>query len=172
MDKAFPQFNPGDLLISARSLNLIFVLDPSSQKIKWWRSGGWRRQHDPDWNATGTITLYNNNMHRQVSSIVEVNPTLYTQHELFDGSQGQFYSWMRGKHQLLPNGHLLITSPQQGRIFEVNQKGEIVFEFLNVYEQTHKVNLLVSEGKWLDPNYFDFDPLHPPSCLSSLSADP
>ena len=172
LDKAFPQFNQGDLLISARSLNLIFVLDPNSQKIKWWRSGGWRRQHDPDWNATGTITLYNNNMHRQTSSIIEINPTLYTQHELFDGSKGQFYSWMRGKHQLLPNGHLLITSPQQGRIFEVNQKGEIVFEFLNVYEQTHKVNILVSEGKWLDLNYFDFDPLHPPSCLKSLSTDP
>ena len=108
-------------------------------------------------------------MHRNVSSIIELNPTLYTQNDLFEGQSLQFYSWMRGKHQLLPNGHLLITSPQQGRIFEVNQQGELVFEFLNVYERNQKINLLVSEGQWFEPSFFNFDPLQGAKCMSSSS---
>ena len=36
-----------------------------------------------------------------------------------------------GNHQWLPNGNVLITESWQGRAFEVNPRGEIVWEYVN-----------------------------------------
>lgn len=153
--KAFPQFEVGDLLVSLRSLNLIFVFSPQSLKIKWWRSGAWRRQHDPDWQADGTITVFNNNMHRDVSTVVKIDPKTYHQQVLYEGSEEKFYTWMRGKHEVLDNGHLVLSSPQQGRVFELNQDGKVVFEFVNRYDE--QKTMLVSELLTLPLDYFDKD---------------
>ena len=150
--KAFPQFKPGDLLVSFRSINLVFVISPKTQKIKWWRIGAWRRQHDPDWNPDGTITVFNNNMHKKVSSIIKIDPKTYQHEVIFDGAKERFYTWMRGKHEILDNGHIAISSPQQGRAFEVNLQGEVVFEFVNRYDDNR--TLLVSEMITLPLDYF------------------
>ena len=150
--KAFPQFEPGDLLVSFRSINLIFVISPKSQKIKWWRIGAWRRQHDPDWRPDGTITVFNNNMHQKVSSIVKIDPKTYQHEVIFDGVKEKFYTWMRGKHEILDNGHIVVSSPQQGRVFEVTPEGEVVFEFVNRYDDQR--TLLVSEMVTLPVDYF------------------
>ena len=62
---------------------------------------------------------------------------------------------MRGKHELLSNGHLVLSSPQQGRVFELNQDGEVVFEFVNRYDE--QKSMLVSELLTLPIDYFDED---------------
>ena len=153
--EAFPQFEVGDLLVSLRSLNLIFIFSPKDLKIKWWKSGAWRRQHDPDWQADGTITVFNNNMHRDISTVVKINPKTYEHQIMYEGSEEKFYTWMRGKHELLSNGHLVLSSPQQGRVFELNQDGEVVFEFVNRYDE--QKSMLVSELLTLPIDYFDED---------------
>ena len=149
---AFPQFEVGDLLMSYRSLNLIFVVSPRSSEIKWWRMGAWRRQHDPDWQSDGSITVFNNNMHLGTSTIVKIDPKTYEHKILYDGTEELFYSSIRGKHEVLDNGHISITSPQQGRAFEVNKQGEVVFEFANQYDDNRA--LLISEMITLPLNYF------------------
>ena len=55
----FSEFSEGDLMISSRSLNLVFIVNPISLKIKDLFFGKTRRQHDPDWNR-GYITIYDN----------------------------------------------------------------------------------------------------------------
>jgi hypothetical protein len=164
---SFPQFNAGDLLLSLRSLNAILVLDPESKKIKWWRTGATSRQHDPDWQSDGSITVYDNQMRdknkiniksNKYSRIVKMNVDDYSTKVLYNGETDKFYSNIRGRHQILPNGNILITSSMQGRVFMVNPKGEIVFEFINEYDNNGDI-LLISEAKWLPQDFFDFNVL-------------
>ena len=149
----YPQFNVGDLLISLRSPNLIFVMDPETHRIKWWRQGAVRRQHDPDWNDQGTITIFNNNMHRGYSSIVEMDPVTLKTNKVVAGDAYGFYTWVRGKHQRIPGGGYLITSTEQGRVFEVNSQGEVTFEFINRYGENNEF-LAISEARYLPMDFF------------------
>lgn len=41
---------------------------------------------------------------------------------------------MRSKHQYLPNGNVLIADTITGRVIEVNPKGDVVWEFINRYD--------------------------------------
>jgi hypothetical protein len=154
----YPQFRVGDLLVSLRQPNLIFVMDPETLKVKWWRQGLARRPHDPDWNERGTITIFSNNSHRGYSNIVELNPATMDHDIVVVGQKYQFYSSIRGKHQLEPNGSYLITSSNQGRVFEVDPRGNITFEFLNVYSDNGQSGeaeyLVVSEARFLPENFF------------------
>jgi len=163
---SYPEFSSGDLLLSMRSLNAVMVVDPSSKKIKWWRVGAYSRQHDPDWQPDGIITVFDNQMRDKhgvaqatetprFSRIVGIDPENFNTEVLYDGKKDHFYSNIRGKHQLLPNKDILITSSQQGRVLITDPDGETVFEFLNRYDE--KKALLVSEAMWLPRDYFNFD---------------
>ena len=161
----FPQFNPGDLLLSMRSLNAVMVLDPGTKKIKWWRLGACSRQHDPDWQPDGSITVYDNQMfdknnlnftNEKFSRIVKITVDNYQADVLYDGKKDNFYSNIRGKHEILPNGNILITSSMQGRIMIVNSAGETLFEFINPYDEKGNV-LTLSESIWLPNDFFSFN---------------
>lgn len=153
---AFPQFSAGDLLVSLRSLNLIFVLDPDTKKIKWWRMGLARRQHDPDWEPNGTISVLDNNMNRGISHIIRVDPQSYAAKVIFNGKKEHFYSEHQGEHSILPNGNILIASAQQGRVFEVDKEGKIVFEFLNNYSKKDNERLITTAARWIPADFFNF----------------
>ena len=57
-------------------------------------------------------------------------------------SEGQrMFTAIRGKHQSLPNGNLLITETDPGRVFEVNSRGEVVWEFINRYDEENVVSV-------------------------------
>ena len=152
----FPQFSVGDLLISLRSLNLVFVVDPNSHEIKWWRVGLVRRQHDPDWQPDGSITIFDNNMHREPSRIVKVDPKDLSHKVIFDGTDENLYTRNSGNHQMLPNGNILMTVSQQGRVVEVTPDGEVAFEFLNTYDADEDTALPVMECIYLPEGFFDF----------------
>ncbi len=153
---AFPGFEKGDLLISFRTTNLVFILDPDSLKVKWWRVGPWDRQHDPDWNADGTISVFSNN-ERGVgkhSNIIVIDPETYAFRSLLAGKDYDFRSTFNGMHQITDHGSLLISSGLQGRLFEVDRNGEVIFDFINSYSWEHERALRVAEARYLESDFF------------------
>lgn len=144
MAPAFPMFKTGDLMLSLRNRNLIVVTDPEVKTVKWWRIGPWIRQHDPDFEPDGTITVFDNHSDETLdgsrqggSRIVQVNPATNETRILYGGTEKQhFYSPERGTHQMQSDGSVLITEAQGGRVFEVDPKGNIVWEFVNRYDAT------------------------------------
>jgi hypothetical protein len=153
---AYPDFSAGDLLVSFRNLNLVFVIEQESLKVKWWRIGSWRSQHDPDWQPNGEITVYNNNSPLgPFSNIVSIDPSTYETEILVDGVEFNFFSASRGKHQVLPGGNVLITSTNQGRVLEVNSDNQVVFEFRNLFDLDKNEYLAVSEAMFLPQDYFE-----------------
>lgn len=150
---AFPMFAAGDLLLSFRSLNMIAVIDPDSAALKWRRIGPWRRQHDPDWLADGTISVYDNGMGLGRSLIRRVDPQSGEVTTAYEASPAEdFYSFRRGKHQTLPNGNILITESERGRVLEVTPDGETVWVFSNRYDV--KRNGLVNSAMLLPADFF------------------
>ncbi len=159
----FLGFAPGDLLVSARALNLVFVLDPDSLQIKWWRMGATQRQHDPDWLPDGRFLILNNRMSRGYSEVVAMDPNSFETEVVFDGRQNDFYTRIRGKVQSLRSGSLLVTSPQQARAFEVDPQGRVALEILNRDPADETRNFVISEMRWLPPTYFERNPVECPS---------
>ena len=79
MAAAFPQFAAGDLLVSMRNINAIAVLDGTTLLVKWWRTGPFLRQHDPDFLPNGHILVFDNRLGGRdrrfgESRIVEIDP--------------------------------------------------------------------------------------------------
>jgi len=171
---AFPGFAPGDLAVSYHTTNLIFVLDPVTLEIKWWYSGAGDGQHDPDWEADGTITIFNNRWRddrrgsEPASTIVAIDPRSHSHHTLLDGARYGFYSRTNGRHQVTDRGSVLVTSSRQGRVFEVDLKnGEVIFDFVNVYDRAAGQTLHLSEAFALRPDFFTTDAFE--SCQSQLA---
>lgn len=145
----FPMFAPGDLLVSMRNLNLVFALDPRTRRIKWLTNDNLLRQHDPDWNPSGEISVLDNQIGGQFSRIVSFAPATGAHRTVVNGKALDFYTRIRGKHQSLPQGGMLITSSEQGRILELGRDGRTSAELL-VHDPDHPGrNFVVSEARFL-----------------------
>jgi hypothetical protein len=151
---SFPQFEAGDLLISLRNNHLVAVVDRQDHVLKWWQHGPWLFQHDPDFLASGLISVYDNNSQRGKSKILTVDPRTGEVDDPLHGGEVRFYSKAMGKHQHLPNGNVLIVVPGEGRVLQVTASGRRVFEFNNVVEDLEGVNAHVAHALWLPREHF------------------
>ena len=138
----FPQFAAGDLILSLRNYNLVLVVDPRTRKVKWHQTGPWLKQHDPDFEPNGRISVFSNNTDGTDtgallggSTIIEIDPrTRATSVEYGHGPNQRLFTKYRGKHQRLPNGNEVIVESHAGRVLEINDRDEIVWEFVNRYD--------------------------------------
>jgi len=154
---AFVGFDTGDLLLSSRSLSLVFIVDPDTLAIKWWRAGATQRQHDPDWGPSGKITVYDNRMDKNFSQIMSIDPDTFRTNIVLDGSTDDFYSRIRGKHQISEYGNLIVTSTQQGRVFEVDPDGNMVIDIVNTKPGSKDFNYAISQAIWLPLDAFHIE---------------
>jgi hypothetical protein len=71
-----------------------------------------------------------------------VDPVSRDVETLYEGTEGEpFFTAGRGKADLLGNGNFLITETQFGRVFEVTPGGEIVWSFINRYDDDRIVQV-------------------------------
>ncbi len=146
----FPLFAAGDIAVSMRELNMVMVFDPVSKVVKWHQIGPWLRQHDPEFMADGRISIFNNNTYRTdyigqdgqtdltadfATNIIAVDPVTGESSVVFGQREGQeMLSVVRGQHELLDNDGMIISEFDGGRVLQVNAAGEIVWEYVNRYD--------------------------------------
>jgi hypothetical protein len=134
----FEQFDRGDIMVSLRNINTLFVLDGESYDIKWAFTYPLIWQHDPDFTEDGYITVFDNQIERPSpdapvggSRILRIDPETSDYEIIYGGSDEQyFYTEIGGKHQHLPNGNILISEMWGDRVFEITPGGEVVWSWL------------------------------------------
>jgi hypothetical protein len=142
MAARFPSFRAGDIMISLRNLNLIAVIDRETKAIKWSMVGPFLRQHDPDFLEDGRIAVFDNRRDDSDgrvfggSRVLDVDPATREIGVFYEGrSAGEFFANIMGEHQRLANGNGLIVESERGRVFEVTPDGEIVWTYINRWDQ-------------------------------------
>jgi hypothetical protein len=163
----FLLFDEGDLLLSIREMNLVLVVDPLTLDVKWHQTGPWLRQHDPEFDKEGNIVVFNNNTFRdsllpgdksnikmpRISNIMSVDPLSGEAVIEFGGKSSQeFLSVIRGKVDLTDDGGFLITEFEAGRVFEVDEDGAIVWEYINRYDEENVAE--ITEARLYRRGYF------------------
>lgn len=125
-------FEEGQLLLSMRELDMLAVMDPETEQIVWAMRGFWRAQHSPKLLPNGRIMLFDNQGPQggQYSRVVEFGPVTGKIYWSYTGTEDEpFYSYIRSHQDPLPNGNVLVTSFQNGRVFEVTRDNKIVWEY-------------------------------------------
>jgi len=171
-------FKHGDIMISLRNISAIIIFSEKDRKVKYVDMGGYVRQHDPDFIDGNTISIFDNhntsnipdfttkrrsisdnkhiastsenNIHKSrivIKSFADKRSFVY-----YEGNKKHpFYTSMMGKHQWLPNGNLLITETLKGRAFEIDPKGNIVWEYFNIVKKGYIG--IISEAQRLPVQY-------------------
>ena len=122
-------FCGGNLLLSIRNMDCLAVLDTTKREIVWVNRGRWQRQHEARVTPEGRVMLFDNRSAEGRSRVVEYD--VADDHITWSYSPEGFFSRGAGAQQLLPNGNILVTESQKGRIIEITRGGRVVWEYLN-----------------------------------------
>ena len=139
MADEYPLFEAGDLAVSVRHLNLVFVFDPGTLEVKWHASDPFLHQHDPDFVGDGWIGVFNNNNDLTAdgrmlggSTVTYIRPHTHATKVRYPIAPNQpFYTPNGGKWQSLDNGNMLLTEAAAGRALEVDSTGKTVWEWIH-----------------------------------------
>jgi hypothetical protein len=159
-----PFMKPGMVMLSLRDLDALVLLDLSQKRVTWAMRGAWVRQHDPDLLSNGNVLLFDNrgnNIKSSGSRILEVDPSSGAIVWSYAGTKEQpFNSDKAGAQELLPNGNVLISEDDKGRVFEVTRDGKIVWEYRDV--RLHQASRVAK-------NWLQFVPKPPPSTQGAVA---
>lgn len=136
-DSGDKRFRPGNILVSARNLNTVFIIDKSTGDVVWQYSERLDAQHEavmiPEGHpGAGLIMLFNNGLGNAYayrrSALQAVDPL--TGSVVWRFRHPHFFSAVAGSQQVLPNGNVLVGSSHGGRAFEITPAGRIVWQWV------------------------------------------
>jgi hypothetical protein len=157
------RFKAGNILVSQRDTNLVFIIDKLTGNIVWTMKKTIAQHHarmiPPTLIGAGNIIVFDNGgwggypiERRTYSRVLEFDPVtkksgwVYTAMQSGNRPRETFFSVFRSGQQRLPNGNTLITESTYGRIFEVTRAGEIVWEYVNPHFRE-------KSGQWTNDMY-------------------
>jgi hypothetical protein len=131
----------GSILVSFMKTNSIAIVNRGTGNIDW-RWGGFLKlahPHDVSWvddksvmvlGCGGHVAGFDVSNSEILQISMETNDIVWQYMETW---RLHFYTSCKGGFQRLPNGNVLICEGDTGRIFEVVESGEIVWEFVNPF---------------------------------------
>jgi hypothetical protein len=156
-----PHATRGSLLVSLREIGTIAILDVESEQIVWAARGPWLRQHDPDLLPNGNLMLFDNQGNigpGGLTRVIEYDPAAQQIVWTYAGTPGQpFESEVRSSQEPLPDGNILITESDGGRLLEITPAGEIVWSYVNPVRGGEHGELIpiLAWGQRIDPAKLD-----------------
>ena len=134
----------GGLLFSSRNTSTIGIVDPPSDDgpgALRWRFGQPEisHQHHATWLPNGRVLVYDNGMHRLqdlcYSRILTIDPSTDEFDVVYQGEpREQFFSAHISGVAPLTTGGYLVTEGAAGRLFEIDAKGVVVWEWVSPFQ--------------------------------------
>jgi hypothetical protein len=116
----------GDLLISLRNRNTVFLYRPSTNKIIWLKTGPWSNQHDCDFIGNNQILVFGNDvLRRGTYTLLNGHNNAYIYDFRTDKITTPFLNFFKssiistkteGRCDILPDGNLIVEETENGRI--------------------------------------------------------
>jgi len=128
----------GNILVSFRQIDLVMLVNRQSNEIDWEMADrSWGGQHDSQRLDNGNIILFANGSEQsgpEHSRILEIDPNSKKTVWQYKGQPAvTFFSpRVSGVHRMT-NGNTFICEGMHGRMFEVTQAGEIVWEYVSPF---------------------------------------
>jgi len=134
--KRDPIYAVGNVLVSSRYQNLLFIVDRRTGDLLWhWRPPGAEWQHEASVLASGNILFFDNGREeRGYSRLVELNPlTKEIVWEYTAPEPSDFFSQARGTVAEVEDGVLLVANSDRGEAFQINREGEVLWRYLTPF---------------------------------------
>jgi len=152
-DQGDQRFRPGNVMISPRQLDTVYIIDRESGDVVWEYSGeyfgGLSGQHEPYMipkgrPGAGHVMIFDNGAspwkdlgHAGMSYVLEVNPM--TKELVWVYNDGlRFHSTYTSSAQRLPNGNTLICEAAARRVFEVTPECKTVWEYVGCGSRSYR----------------------------------
>ncbi len=127
-----PLYGPDNILVSFRHQDRVAVFNWPRNEVVWsWGRGEFAGPHDAQVLEGGNILVFDNGLGRRWSRVVEIDPVEDRIAWEYRGTPPEsFFTASKGSAQRLPNGNTLIAESDEGRAFEIDPAGRIVWEYV------------------------------------------